>query len=90
MQTNIKMIWFWFRTRTGQWALGVLPLCRVLLLTLLSGRGSPRTATPAALPRLPAGLVQGQKLGPVQDIVPLSGPAPGLAAGHGSLQAVEL
>lgn len=36
---------------------------------------------------LPAGgLVQGQKLGPVQDVVALSGPAPGLAGGHGGGQ----
>lgn len=75
-------------------SLWVLPQSSVLLLTLLSERGSPRTATaaPPPLPRclLPPGrLVQGHELGPVQDVVPVSGPAPGLAAGHdGGLEVV--
>lgn len=63
----------------------VLPQSGVVLLTLLSERGFPRTTTPPPLPSqlLPAGgLVQGQKLRPVQDIVPVSGSAPGLTARH--------
>lgn len=65
--------------------LDLLPPSRVLLLTLLFERGSPRTPGPPALPRcvLPAWwLVQGYELGAVQDIVPVSDPVPGLAAGH--------
>lgn len=70
----------------------VLPPPCAVLLTLLSERRSPRTSAPPSLPHrlFPAGwLVQGQKLGPVQDIVAVSGPELGLAAGHGGGAAVE-